>query len=177
MKKGCLVFCAAALLALMLVGCGKTAQEAAVLEPEPEAIEATVVLAEVTSPVEPEPEEIPEPEPLPEGAEILLFGARVSTLTDGKTLFVDCTRLEECAELDITATEDTLTLGFDGQETVISLVRSDELTAGDGFMQGGAAYVPLEALLELPGIVSGTAEDGTSYMRFLNPPKMSTCRF
>ena len=49
MKKGCLVFCAAALLALMLVGCGKTAQEAAVLEPEPEAIEATVVLAEVTS--------------------------------------------------------------------------------------------------------------------------------
>ncbi len=164
MKKGWLVFCAAALLALMLVGCGKTAQEAAVLEPEPEAIEATVVLAEETSSVEPEPEEIPEPEPLPEGAEILLFGARVSTLTDGKTLFVDCTRLEECAELDITATEDTLTLGFDGQETVISLVRSDELTAGDGFMQGGAAYVPLEALLELPGIVSGTAEDGTSYI-------------
>ena len=115
MKKGRLVFCAAALLALVLVGCGKTAQEAAVLEPEPEAIEATVVLAEETSPVEPEPEEIPEP--LPEGAEILLFGARVSTLTDGKTLFVDCTRLEECAELDITATEDTLTLGFDGQET------------------------------------------------------------
>ena len=142
MNKGRLVFCAAALLALMLVGCGKTAQEAAVLEPEPEAIEATVVLAEVTSPVEPEPEEIPEPEPLPEGAEILLFGARVSTLTDGNTL----------------------TLGFDGQETVISLVRSDELTAGDGFMQGGAAYVPLEALLELPGIVSGTAEDGTSYI-------------
>ena len=95
MKKGCLVFCAAALLALMLVGCGKTAQEAAVLEPEPEAIEATVVLAEVTSPVEPEPEEIPEPEPLPEGAEILLFGARVSTLTDGKTLFVDCALLEK----------------------------------------------------------------------------------
>ena len=72
-----------------------------------------MVLAEETSSVEPEPEEIPEPEPLPEGAEILLFGARVSTLTDGKTLFVDCTRLEECAGLDITATEDTLTLGFD----------------------------------------------------------------
>ena len=161
MKKGCLVFCAAALLALMLVGCGKTAQEAAVLEPEPEAIEATVVLAEETSSVEPEPEEIPEP--LPEGAEILLFGARVSTLTDGKTLFVDCTRLEECAELDITATEDTRTLGLDGQETVVSLVRSDELHAGDGFLQDGAAYVPLEAILELPGIVSGAAEDGTLY--------------
>ena len=89
MKKGWLVFCAAALLALMLVGCGKTAQEAAVLEPEPEAIEATVVLAEETSSVEPEPKEIPEPESLPEGAEILLFGARVSTLTDRKTLFVE----------------------------------------------------------------------------------------
>ena len=44
------------------------------------------------------------------------------------------------------------------------ILPSDELTAGDGFMQGGAAYVPLEALLELPGIVSGTAEDGTSYI-------------
>ena len=161
MKKGCLVFCAAALLALMLVGCGKTAQEAAVLEPEPEAIEATVVLAEVTSPVEPEPEEIPEP--LPEGAEILLFGARVSTLTDGKTLFVDCALLEEFAGLDIFSADDAVTLGLDGQETVVSLVRSDELHAGDGFLQDGAAYVPLEAILELPGIVSGAAEDGTLY--------------
>ena len=163
MKKGRLVFCAAALLALMLVGCGKTAQEAAVLEPEPEAIEATVVLAEVTSPVEPEPEEIPEPEPLPEGAEILLFGARVSTLTDGKTLFVDCALLEEFAGLDIFSADDAVTLGLDGQETVVSLVRSDELHAGDGFLQDGAAYVPLEAILELPGIVSGAAEDGTLY--------------
>lgn len=162
MKKGCLVFCAAALLALMLVGCGKTAQEAAVLEPEPEAIEATVVLAEETSSVEPEPEEIPEP--LPEGAEILLFGARVSTLTDGKTLFVDCALLEEFAGVDIASADDAVTLGLDGQETVVSLVRSDELHAGDGFLQDGAAYVPLEALLELPGIVSGTAEDGTSYI-------------
>ena len=163
MKKGCLVFCAAALLALMLVGCGKTAQEAAVLEPEPEAIEATVVLAEVTSPVEPEPEEIPEPEPLPEGAEILLFGARASTLTDGKTLFVDCALLEEFAGLDIFSADDAVTLGLDGQETVVSLVRSDELHAGDGFLQDGAAYVPMEAILELPGIVSGAAEDGTLY--------------
>ena len=163
MKKGCLVFCAAALLALMLVGCGKTAQEAAVLEPEPEAIEATVVLAEVTSPVEPEPEEIPEPEPLPEGAEILLFGARASTLTDGKTLFVDCALLEEFAGLDIFSADDAVTLGLDGQETVVSLVRSDELHAGDGFLQDGVAYVPLEAILELPGIVSGAAEDGTLY--------------
>ena len=162
MKKGCLVFCAAALLALMLVGCGKTAQEAAVLEPEPEAIEATVVLAEETSSVEPEPEEIPEP--LPEGAEILLFGARVSTLTDGKTLFVDCALLEEFAGVDIASADDAVTLGLDGQETVVSLVRSDELHAGDGFLQDGAAYVPLEAILELPGIVSGTAEDGTSYI-------------
>lgn len=162
MKKGCLVFCAAALLALMLVGCGKTAQEAAVLEPEPEVIEATVVLAEETSSVEPEPEEIPEP--LPEGAEILLFGARVSTLTDGKTLFVDCALLEEFAGVDIASADDAVTLGLDGQETVVSLVRSDELHAGDGFLQDGAAYVPLEALLELPGIVSGTAEDGTSYI-------------
>lgn len=163
MKKGRLVFCAAALLALMLVGCGKTAQEAAVLEPEPEAIEATVVLAEVTSPVEPEPEEIPEPEPLPEGAEILLFGARASTLTDGKTLFVDCALLEEFAGLDIFSADDAVSLGLDGQETVVSLVRSDELHAGDGFLQDGAAYVPLEAILELPGIVSGAAEDGTLY--------------
>lgn len=163
MKKGCLVFCAAALLALVLVGCGKTAQEAAVLEPEPEAIEATVVLAEETSSVEPEPEEIPEPEPLPEGAEILLFGARVSTLTDGKTLFVDCALLEEFAGLDIFSADDAVTLGLDGQETVVSLVRSDELHAGDGFLQDGAAYVPLEAILELPGIVSGAAEDGTLY--------------
>ena len=154
MKKGRLVFCAAALLALVLGGCGKTVQEAAVLEPEPEAIEATVVLAEVTSPVEPEPEEIPEPEPLPEGAEILLFGARVSTLTDGKTLFVDCALLEEFAGLDIFSADDAVTLGLDGQETVVSLVRSDELHAGDGFLQDGAAYVPLEAILELPGIVS-----------------------
>ena len=161
MKKGWLVFCAAALLALMLVGCGKTAQEAAVLEPEPEAIEATVVLAEETSPVEPEPEEIPEP--LPEGAEILLFGARVSTLTDGKTLFVDCALLEEFAGLDIFSADDAVTLGLDGQETVVSLVRSDELHAGDGFLQDGAAYVPLEAILELPGVVSGEAEDGTRY--------------
>ena len=163
MKKGCLVFCAAALLALMLVGCGKTAQEAAVLEPEPEAIEATVVLAEVTSPVEPEPEEIPEPEPLPEGEEILLFGARASTLTDGQTLFVDCALLEEFAGVDIASADDAVTLGLDGQETVVSLVRSDELHAGDGFLQDGAAYVPLEAILELPGIVSGAAEDGTLY--------------
>ena len=163
MKKGRLVFCAAALLALVLGGCGKTVQEAAVLEPEPEAIEATVVLAEVTSPVEPEPEEIPEPEPLPEGAEILLFGARVSTLTDGKTLFVDCALLEEFAGLDIFSADDAVTLGLDGQETVVSLVRSDELHAGDGFLQDGAAYVPLEAILELPGIVSGAAEDGTLY--------------
>ena len=158
-----MVFCAAALLALVLGGCGKTVQEAAVLEPEPEAIEATVVLAEVTSPVEPEPEEIPEPEPLPEGAEILLFGARVSTLTDGKTLFVDCALLEEFAGLDIFSADDAVTLGLDGQETVVSLVRSDELHAGDGFLQDGAAYVPLEAILELPGIVSGAAEDGTLY--------------
>ena len=156
MKKGRLVFCAAALLALVLGGCGKTVQE-------PEAIEATVVLAEVTSPVEPEPEEIPEPEPLPEGAEILLFGARVSTLTDGKTLFVDCALLEEFAGLDIFSADDAVTLGLDGQETVVSLVRSDELHAGDGFLQDGAAYVPLEAILELPGIVSGAAEDGTLY--------------
>ena len=163
MKKGRLVFCAAALLALVLGGCGKTVQEAAGLEPEPEAIEATVVLAEVTSPVEPEPEEIPEPEPLPEGAEILLFGARVSTLTDGKTLFVDCALLEEFAGLDIFSADDAVTLGLDGQETVVSLVRSDELHAGDGFLQDGAAYVPLEAILELPGIVSGAAEDGTLY--------------
>ena len=163
MKKGRLVFCAAALLALVLGGCGKTVQEAAVLEPEPEAIEATVVLAEVTSPVEPEPEEIPEPEPLPEGAEILLFGARASTLTDGKTLFVDCALLEEFAGLDIFSADDAVTLGLDGQETVVSLVRSDELHAGDGFLQDGAAYVPLEAILELPGIVSGAAEDGTLY--------------
>ena len=173
MNKGRLVLCAAALLALVLAGCGETVQEATVQETELESVEASTVLAEETAMVEPEPKEIPEPEPLPEGAEILLFGARVSTLTDGKTLFVDCTRLEECAELDITATEDTLTLGFDGQETVISLVRSDELTAGDGFMQGGAAYVPLEALLELPGIVSGEAEDGTMYFArklTLDPP-------
>ena len=163
MNKGRLVLCAAALLALMLVGCGETVQEATVQETEPEAIEATVVLAEVTSPVEPEPEEIPEPEPLPEGAEILLFGARVSTLTDGKTLFVDCALLEEFAGVDIASADDAVTLGLDGQETVVSLVRSDELHAGDGFMQGGAAYVPLEALLELPGIVSGAAEDGTLY--------------
>ena len=164
MKKGRLVLCAAALLALMLVGCGETVQEATVQETEPEAIEATVVLAEETSPVEPEPEEIPEPEPLPEGAEILLFGARVSTLTDGKTLFVDCTLLEEFAGVDIASADDAVTLGLDGQEMVVSLVRSDELHAGDGFLQDGAAYVPLEALLELPGIVSGTAEDGTSYI-------------
>ena len=163
MKKGCLVFCAAALLALVLGGCGKTVQEAAVLEPEPEVIEATVVLAEETSPVEPEPEEIPEPEPLPEGAEILLFGARVSTLTDGKTLFVDCALLEEFAGVDIASADDAVTLGLDGQETVVSLVRSDELHAGDGFLQDGAAYVPMEAILELPGIVSGAAEDGTLY--------------
>ena len=163
MKKGRLVLCAAALLALMLVGCGETVQEATVQETEPEAIEATVVLAEETSPVEPEPEEIPEPEPLPEGAEILLFGARVSTLTDGKTLFVDCTLLEEFAGVDIASADDAVTLGLDGQEMVVSLVRSDELHAGDGFLQDGAAYVPLEAILELPGIVSGAAEDGTLY--------------
>ena len=135
MKKGRLVLCAAALLALMLVGCGETVQEATVQETEPEAIEATVVLAEETSPVEPEPEEIPEPEPLPEGAEILLFGARVSTLTDGKTLFVDCTLLEEFAGVDIASADDAVTLGLDGQEMVVSLVRSDELHAGDGFLQ------------------------------------------
>ena len=163
MNKGRLVLCAAALLALMLVGCGETVQEATVQETEPEAIEATVVLAEETSPVEPEPEEIPEPEPLPEGAEILLFGARASTLTDGKTLFVDCALLEEFAGLDIFSADDAVTLGLDGQETVVSLVRSDELHAGDGFLQDGAAYVPLEAILELPGIVSGAAEDGTLY--------------
>ena len=173
MKKGRLVFCAAALLALVLGGCGKTVQEAAVLEPEPEVIEATVVLAEETSPVEPEPEEIPEPEPLPEGAEILLFGARVSTLTDGQTLFVDCALLEEFAGVDIASADDAVTLGFDGQETVVSLVRSDELHAGDGFLQDGAAYVPLEAILELPGVVSGEAEDGTMYFArklTLDPP-------
>lgn len=163
MKKGRLVFCAAALLAVVLAGCSETVQETAAPKTEMQAAEVSVVPAEETAMAEPEPEEIPEPEPLPEGEEILLFGARVSTLTDGKNLFADCAQLEELAGLEIAAAEDSVTLGLDGQETVVSLVRSDELHAGDGFLQDGAAYVPLEALLELPGIVSGAAEDGTVY--------------
>ena len=161
MKKRRWMSCLAALLALVLAGCGKRAPEQAV--PEPEAIEAPVVLAEETAPAEPEPEVRPEPEALPAGEEILLFGARVSTLTDGQTLFADSARLEASAGFDVSVTDDAVRLGFDGQETVIPLVRSDEMALGDGFMQDGAAYVPLAAILELPGVVSGAAEDGTLF--------------
>ncbi len=161
MKKRCWMLFTAARLALALAGCKKNAPEQAL--PEPETIEEPALLAEEPAPAEPEPEEIPEPEKLPEGEEILLFGARVPTLTDGETLFADSALLENFGGFDVFAADDAVTLGCDGKEAVIPLVRSDEMTLGDGFLQDGAAYVPLAALLEPFGLVTGAAEDGTLF--------------
>ena len=83
MKKRAMTLGLALFCAFLLCGCQRTtpaapAQEAA---PEPEAAEETVLLLEEPAPVEPEPE--PEPEPFAAGEEILLFGGRAPTLTDG----------------------------------------------------------------------------------------------
>ena len=148
MKKRRWIFCLAALLALVLAGCGEKTQEADAAQSETKIVEAPAVLAEETVPAEPEPEEIPEPEKLPAGEEILLFGARVSTLTDGQTLFADSARLEASAGFDVSVTDDAVTLSLGGQKTVIPLVRSDEMALGDGF-SGGRDFVFCKAACAL----------------------------
>ena len=164
MKKRRWTIVFAALLALVLAGCSGDLQESAAAEPETESSGKIAAQAEPEIRNDaPEEEVRPEPEPLPTGAEILLFGARVPTLTDGETLFVDSALLKAHAGMEISAADDAVRIICGGQETVVPLVRSDALTAGDGFLQDGAAYVPVGLLPEQPGVVSGTAEDGTVY--------------
>ena len=157
--------------ALLLCGCQKTAPAAPAQEaaPEPEAAEETVLLLEEPVPAEPEPE----PEPFAAGEEILLFGIRTPTLTDGEALYVKAEEFAACAQLAGEVTEDCVTFRADGQKLMLSLARRDELQPGDAFLQDGAAYVPVSVTAERFGFVSGEAEDGTTYFArklTLDPP-------
>ena len=147
--------------ALSLCGCQKTAPAAPAQEaaPEPEAAEETVLLLEEPAPVEPEPE----PEPFAAGEELLLFGTRTPTLTDGEALYVKAEDFAACAQLACEVTEDGVRLRWDGREELFSISRRDQLQPGDAFLQDGAAYVPVSITAERFGFVSGEAEDGTTY--------------
>ena len=110
MKKRAMTLGLALFCAFLLCGCQRTtpaasAQEAA---PEPEAAEETVLLLEEPAPVEPEPE--PEPEPFAAGEELLLFGIRTPTLTDGEALDVKADDFAACAQLSCVVTEDGVML-------------------------------------------------------------------
>ena len=147
--------------ALLLCGCQKTAPAAPAQEaaPEPEAAEGTVLLLEEPAPVEPEPE----PEPFAAGEELLLFGTRTPTLTDGEALYVKAEDFAACAQLAFVVTEDGVRLRWDGREELFPISRRDQMQPGDAFLQDGAAYVEACLAAERFGFVSGEAEDGTTY--------------
>ena len=153
MKRG--IFVLALVLSLFLTACTQKI-EAEIVLPEPEPEPAVEVLAE------PEPE--PAPEPLPEGAEILLFGVRTQTLTDGASCYVDAAQFAERAGLELLPQDDALTL-TDGEASVdFPLCRSDALESGGAFLQDGTYYLPVSFAAERFGFVTGTAEDGTAYL-------------
>ena len=163
MKKRAMTLGLALFCAFLLCGCQRTtpaapAQEAA---PEPEAAEETVLLLGEPVPAEPEPE--PEPEPFAAGEELLLFGTRMPTLTDGEALYVKAEELAACAQLSCVVTEDGVMLRWDGREELFPISRRDQLQPGDAFLQDGAAYVEACLAAERFGFVSGEAEDGTTY--------------
>jgi len=163
MKKRAMTLGLALFCAFLLCGCQRTtpaapAQEAA---PEPEAAEETVLLLEEPVPVEPEPE--PEPEPFAAGEELLLFGTRMPTLTDGEALYVKAEDFAACAQLSCVVTEDGVRLRWGGREELFPISRRDQLQPGDAFLQDGAAYVEACLAAERFGFVSGEAEDGTTY--------------
>lgn len=127
MKKRAMTLGLALFCAFLLCGCQRTtpaapAQEAA---PEPEAAEETVLLLEEPAPVEPEPE--PEPEPFAAGEELLLFGIRTPTLTDGEALYVKAEDFAACAQLSCVVTEDGVRLRWDGREELFPISRRDQL--------------------------------------------------
>ena len=163
MKKRAMTLGLALFCAFLLCGCQRTtpaapAQEAA---PKPETAEEAVLLLEEPAPVEPEPE--PEPEPFAAGEEILLFGIRTPTLTDGEALYVKADDFAACAQLAGEVTEDCVMLRWDGREELFPISRRDQLQPGDAFLQDGAAYVEACLAAERFGFVSGEAEDGTTY--------------
>lgn len=127
MKKRAMTLGLALFCAFLLCGCQRTtpaapAQEAA---PEPEAAEETVLLLEEPVPVEPEPE--PEPEPFAAGEELLLFGTRMPTLTDGEALYVKAEDFAACAQLSCVVTEDGVRLRWGGREELFPISRRDQL--------------------------------------------------
>ena len=161
MKRSWMTVLAALLCALALSACAAPKQQEAAL---PQA-EQAMVAEEAPEPeeaAEPEPE--PEPEPLPAGEEILLFGERTQTLTDGKTLFVQAEKFSARAGLSCAQEEDCVKFSSQEREEIFDLVRSDALTPGAGFWQEGTAYVPVPEAAERFGFVTGTAEDGTVYL-------------
>ena len=163
MKKRAMTLGLALFCAFLLCGCQRTAPAAPAQEaaPEPEAAEETVLLLGEPVPAEPEPE--PEPEPFAAGEELLLFGTRMPTLTDGEALYVKAEEFAACAQLYCVVTEDGVMLRWDGREELFPISRRDQLQPGDAFLQDGAAYVPVSVTAERFGFVSGEAEDGTTY--------------
>ena len=163
MKKRTFLAGLALFCALTLCGCQKPEAQVSVQEAasEQQAAEETVLLLEEPAPAEPEPE--PEPEPFAAGEEIVLFGDRTPTLTDGEACYVKAEDFAACAQLACEVTEDCVTFRADGQEQTFALARRDELLPGDAFLQDGAAYVEALFAAECFGFVSGEAEDGTMY--------------
>ena len=163
MKKRAMTLGLALFCAFLLCGCQRTTPAAPAQEeaPESEAAEETVLLLEEPAPVEPEPE--PEPEPFAAGEELLLFGTRMPTLTDGEALYVKAEEFAACAQLSCVVTEDGVMLRWDGREELFPISRRDQLQPGDAFLQDGAAYVPVSVTAERFGFVSGEAEDGMTY--------------
>ena len=149
----------ALICALTLSGCAKDAPQAEQVQQEAE--EEPLEAAEPVMEEAPEPE--PKPKPLPAGEEILLFGERTPTLTDGKTLFADAERFAARAGLALTREDDGMTLRLGEQEERFALGRSDQWEEGQCFLQDGAAFLSAQEAAERFGFVSGTAEDGTRY--------------
>lgn len=160
----------AAFCALLLAGCTQGAQQgAAESEQKIDAAQETVQsvkLLEEPAALEPEPE----PELFAPGAEILLFGARTGTLTDGKTLYADAETFAARAGAEFLQEDDSVSFFLDDNEAKFLLARRDELEEGSGFLQEGAAYVPVFRAAEQLGFAMGTAEDGTTY--FARQPKL-----
>lgn len=155
MKRG--IFVLALVFALFFTACTSKI-EAQIVLPEPEPAPAVEVLSA------PEPEPEPEPEPLPAGGEILLFGLRTPTVTDGDSLYVDAAQFAERAGLALLTGEDILTLSGGEASADFPLVRSDALADGCAFSQDGVFYLPVLAAAERFGFVTGEAEDGTAYL-------------
>ena len=145
--------------ALSLFGCAKDAPQVEQMPQEAEQVEEAAPVIEKA----PEPEPEPEPEPLPAGEEILLFGARTPTLTDGETLFADAAQFAARAGLTLTGGEDGAVLRLGEQTEYFALGRSDEWEEGQCFLQDSAIFLPVQEAAERFGFVSGTAEDGTRY--------------